>query len=680
MRAASTPARTEEIIASLSGDKRNAEVVLYYWADNAWNLLEDLDEEAGVQWDQPSTRFDYTSIVLVPQASNIGFTVKNWDGRYSPGSGTQWSGVLDANTKIKLQAGYTLADYGATANLPMNLLEGINGYGFYFKNVGGVLVPDATNTSGDTSKYFHDVYTLYGDGATYGDSYYGPGGYFVSTLVFPTKDYNATKIKVTAQRDHLKVYYKVHIGRDSDAITFNLDQWIYAGETISGTVALDINAIGRIIDVAIFDDGYYGWTPQGVTALSIDYQTKIEWVYNSVFYLDTPEFTDPPAPEIATVICAGRDVFKRAQEHEMNLPDISGLTVDQVIKYVCDEALIPYTSTSIADLSAFGTRTLTTGLENSTTADKILEYCMQLITQYGLPRYQMFILYDPVVDDNVLTVKLKSTSAAPDMIFTQPVVSQIGNKRKNYDRLVTRFSVYSKKESFNNQTLLATQNITAAGDYTISWSGDNYDKNLKVTVNSGSATVTLQAVAIPVTPTSVLIHVAGTAFDIDVKVYGNTFTTTPAAAGENFYLPNMLGGAGKTLFIENLLVNDDAEAQRIAKALTDDCGSPAYEIGDIQFPYLNVMLDQNDTAAVWSKINFIQNFYNILNVKFAWNRAASPQQTTGYALVDNGQLLTSERWDDIVKWDTGWLWDMQFGPRATSDNTDYNYLKPVEFT
>ena len=86
-----------------------------------------------------------------------------------------------------------------------------------------------------------------------------------------------------------------------------------AGATINGTTEITISSGNedKYIQVAIIYDGITWDDDVRVTDITLYYQSYIEWIYESVYYLDSPEYTDPSVPEFPLVMCSGRDAFKR---------------------------------------------------------------------------------------------------------------------------------------------------------------------------------------------------------------------------------------------------------------------------------------------------------------------------------------------------------------------------------
>lgn len=687
MRTGSSPARAAEAFGDLFGDQLKAELIMYYKKNGSWLLFEDLDEEAGVKWGAAGQKFDYSNIGLVPGASNVAFSVVNLLGQYSPGSGTAYDNVLDIDTPIKLQAGYILPDLGDEISDNMALGEGAFGYHFYTKTVDGVVIPDASNSVGNTDKYFTDLFGLYGDGVTYGDSHYGPAGYIVSTYGFSKQGLNQTNnIQVTANNTSFRIFWRTFNDRSTaDQNPIKSTDWTSAGFTVNGTKLISINQDTKYIQVAVLFDGIAWSDGANVSAITIQYQSFVEWIYKSVYYLDSAEFDDPTAPQIPRVQCAGRDLMKRAIDTDFNLPDLTaGFYVDALVKLILDGLQMKYTPTSIADLSAFGQRTLATGLNSQLKANKVLELAMQIITQSGSTKYFAFMRYDESIDDNAFFIQPKPIVFTDFMTFSRNYVTSIGFKRKSYDRLLQRISAFTKKESQSPNVVLASQLITSSGVVTLSWIGNAESKYFSVDVLDSFSDVALSGTH-PVNPTSIdfLIIYSGTPFTL--TVYGSMWSASaPVAEGESINAVNMRNRRGITREIENPLILDSTEARAVAEGFTETYGDPQFDVGDLQFPFLNVFFDQNDPALIVSDITFIATIYYINAIQNFWSRSPNPADATTFSLIDSGFELSDFpdiiRYDGIGRYDSGIQYDLNFPLNQTEDTTDYSYLEPVKFS
>lgn len=670
-REASTPARTAEIYGALFQPSLKSEALLFYEKDGEWFFTEDLDEETGIEWTASGERFEYSNINLIPAASTISFSIKNVMGKYSPGSGTIYDNVFDLNTRVKLWAGYKMASTSFDKTEILSLNQGRNTALYYLKNLGGVVVPDVANSSGQEEIYFNDLFP----GAGY-------VGYLVNTFDSYRPGFNrVTKIQVKSNYAGFNVYYRTFDSRlQAETFKRQSTDWTVIGATTVGTSTFVVNTTKRYVQVAVIYFGVLFTDDDEIQEVNVTYQSFMEWIYKSVFYLDFPEYSDPVAPEIPSISCTGRDAFKKALEKDINIKDLTGgFSIDQLIKDACDIVGIEYSASSIADLSGFGLRTLSNGLKKITKASDVFNLSMQIANQKGFDKYFMYLMYDEAADENILFVQPRKPGFDTIFVFNRNDVQEIGYKRKNYDRLLQRLTILSKKETIKPEVILGTSTFTTAGAHTISWSGKAVYKRYEVTVNSGTVAVDLAATS-PVNPTSIDFVLTGSGFSVTIKVFGSFWDTDPVSEGESIKNSNMLTNLGRTLEFVNDLVLSDAECRLIAEGFLRDFGSPKFEVGELSWPYLNLVLDQNDVTMIWSTIVFINTLYYVTSIAHHWDRADSPGDRTTYSMIDSGvtfEDVGTFTYDAKMIYERGFSYDMVFGPNAPPDETDYSYLLPV---
>ena len=671
-RSASTLDRTEEIFGLLEDSNLKARAYIEVWDGSSWILIPDLNESKGIDWTEDRRRFAYSNFSLTPTASSIGFEVINLDGKYSEGSGSIYEEILSNNSKVKLTSGYKLST-------PVDLTETVLLSGFIEKYLtqysGGLIIPNISGT--ETLGRFQDLFNTYYDTILYDSSTYTPLGYVVYSIdnLYKTEKVPKT-INLTCTFAGGAVYWKEVDYLFNEAGLTNSTNWNLAGTTVSGSNAFTIAGTGkRYLVIAIVFDGADWSTSTNVSALSVTYDNYIEWIYKSVFYLDSPSYIDPPSPLLPKISISGRDAYKKALETKMNVEDLTGATIDDAIKQVCDRCGIFYSASSIDNLSFFSVRSLSNGLGTIQTGDIILAKLILLANQFGSTKYEIYLSYDSTIDDKILFVKPRPSSYSASVVMDYRKYKQLGSLKKNYDKLLSRFSIYTSEPSVNKQELLGTSIVSVSGDVTISWSGNaiflNYDF-----LGIGSATLT------DITPTSITFN-----FSVDpsmtINVYGCKFNgAEPTYWSEYINHNNMIYGGIDDKQINEFLISSD-EAKSVCKALVADYGSPLYEASNISFSKLNLILENNDICFVWSRNLLIDRLFYIVGISYHWDRSSSPQDSTSFKLQDTGRRFSdvgSFKWDDVEKWDIGYVWDQDLGVLSTSDPNNYNRSIPVEFS
>ena len=368
-------------------------------------------------------------------------------------------------------------------------------------------------------------------------------------------------------------------------------------------------------------------------------------MYNTVFYLDEPSY-NVNGTSTDTLSIDGRDAYKYAIEKQVILPDLTLSTtyIDDLIKIICDEIGILYTSTSIADLSAFGARTLSTGLNEPTTADEIFSTLMAIINQSGGPGYQMYLSYDDASNDNVLFVQPLPTLYVADFVFSENTIMQIASFKKDRSRLLQRMTCVDESQVPNERETLATQTYTTDGQKTISLSKDSLYKVYTVTVNSGSPTIVLDQVN-----KDSLVFTISNSGSVTINVYGPAFTTFPTKSGESINHSNMINNTGQTAQIDSLLFESDDECRRVSEGFIGRFGSPDKEANGLEYPFCNTFLINNDMVFPFIRNIFETDLYYIVGIKHSWSLY---DEATTFDIQDSGL-----NWEDIY---SGFIYDSDY--------------------
>lgn len=530
-RAASTAARTEEIILKQLSPNAKSVVTLEVYDDTneEYVVLDDFDSQRGVTWTVSGKKQKYAAFSFLPLAGTIDFSVINKDGEYSEGSGTAKEGLIDNEKKVRLKAGHLLSTTGAsdTSTLNLNDTSGLTVKSYFWHTeytTGGVVSVSAVAGS-SSAVHFSDLSTL--------------DAYTVQTYDSLGRGYHdITSFDITCNHTQGTVYWRAFnaTGNLGYSETAN---WTNAGATVNGVKTVTVGKNTRYLQVAVvyteltfYDDSL------DVSDITITYAPYVEWILTSVYYLDTPKFNDPPAPEMPMIKCKGRDALKRGISSDINLPDLSaGKAVDDLIKDICDQVNIPYSATSIADLSSFSNRVLEEGLRTTTKAVDVFEYCMQIINP---SRYQMYLEYDADEDENVLFVQLRPNIVEANGAFSFRNYISVGDSSKNADQILKRITVLTENVEVNPELLLGTGSYTTSGTKTITWTGNAEHKRVVVT---NADLMTFKDVE--VTPTSFQFFIETITGTVTVKVYGSKWAGLPDSAGFNGSGLDDLSVAGK---------------------------------------------------------------------------------------------------------------------------------------
>lgn len=682
MRTASTDERTWEIIEQLHGSNCKAQCMLEYYNDG-WVYLEDLDTESGLSWDE-SSQIDKTgNFPLLPKSASLSFNVININGKYSDGSGTEYENVLDLGTRLRLKGGYKLNSVGETITETIDINSNINTLKYYMSDSSNNVVLDSGGDNDIT--YFNDLFATFYDTETYGDSNYTPAAAFIQTIDNIKDGFKLSKsFKITNNSTNGTIYYRVFSNLNTvSTLERATSYWTNAGSTINGSVTVDVNSDKRYLQVAVVYDGIDWSGGDQITSLTVDTASYVEWVYTTCFLMDTPSFSDPREGLLPMISCKARDVWKRVLDTDYNTEDISaGVTADTFIKKILTVAGVSYTSTSIADLSSFGN--LSYNFNETKKCYEILEYVMQWITRSSEKNYRMYIKYDETTDDNICYVEEKPDAYEAVFVQNYRYYEKIGSRKKTYDKLLQRVTVVDDDLSHDEEILLnGVQNVTSSGEYKYTWTNEAGYKRVVYdsTGSSSDFAITIKeintGVTDPVDGPNVVFTITGTTINVDISVYGCEWSASdPSVEAEYINLANMTDKKGVTITIENPYFKSgtDADVKDIAEGFGADYGNPSVEIGNLVYPYLNLIDDLNDPVLIWSRLFFNDDIFAVTAKSYRWSE--NPNDGTNYKLIDTGinfsdlGTIIYDSGTELIKYDNGFVYDMNFGPQATEAEID----------
>jgi hypothetical protein len=669
-RSASTDERTEEFyLSQISPHHKSAvSLELFNTTLGEYEIIEDLDTDRGVSWTVSGKKEKFSNFSLVPLAGTIDFQVVNKNGEYSNGSGTTKENKIDNETKIRLKAGYLSKTAASNQTSSLNLFDTagtvVKSFFWHTRNDGSGNVEVFSSPGTNTIDHFTDKFNLY-DSLNYDSDYYSIDAYTVQTYDTTGIGYqNIVSFSVTADNTSGTIYYRA-INTTEDIGYSQSTNWTNAGATVNGTQSVTVGASDRYLQVAIVYDGIEWSDVLKVSDITVTYASYIDWLYTSVYYLDTPQFTDPPAPQMPMIICKGRDAFKRAIGTDINLEDLSaGVQLDDLIKSIADKIGITYTSTSIADLSLFSDRVLSTGV-NIKKADKIFDLCMQVINTTG---YQMYMEYDSTEDENVLFVQPKPTIIEANGAFSFKNYVGISNNSKNYDKILSRLTILTDTQVVSEEEQLNQGIFTSTGNKVLSWSGDAEYK--RITIDQPDE-VTISNLSVEPTRITFTIDSLSTG-GVQITVYGNKWdSAAPTYEGEAIDLDNMTEYKGTTAKIENPLVISDAECKSIADSFINQFGTPTEQSRNLVWPYLYLLPEVNDNYLMWRRFIFNDNLFFVTKIKYNWSINNESTQfdfdDSGLNFSDLGDFI----YDDIMDYDKGFLYDMGIStPISTNAEID----------
>lgn len=506
-------------------------------------------------------------------------------------------------------------------------------------------------------------------GGTFQGSTYTPDAYTVQTYDSASPGYeDFTKFTITANNAIGDVYYR-SFDFEATAATSEFSDWTSAGKLENGTKTVDFTDIenDRFIQIAVLYDGIAWGDGHIISDITVYISSNIDWIYKSVYYLDNPSFDDPASPTIPRVFCKGRDIWKRALSTDINIDDYSVTTISPTnfIKTIADKCKIPYTATSIANITGFTNINWGDGFSDIKKGNNAFEFIMQKINPDG---YQMYPKYDETEDENVLFVTLKPNVLEGEGAFSYKNYINIGNNRQNSDKMLQRYTVITDSQVVDAEEQLDQESISATGDTVFSWSGGAEYKRFEADLPDNIAGTVV------VTPTGATLSVTSITGTVVVTLYGNKWkTTAPTYEGEAINFNNQINGKGNTTRTINPLMTSDTECKDVAESFITSFASPVQEAQGLRWPYINLLPEINDVYMLWRRFIFVDNLYFITKASHHWDRGTIPNENTMFNLDDSGRNFSEASafvYDDEptpMKYDVGFIYDMGISTPLSTD-------------
>lgn len=281
--------------------------------------------------------------------------------------------------------------------------------------------------------------------------------------------------------------------------------------------------------------------------LATDVLFSVTWIY----YIDEVVFGNESDPEEESITINCSSVYKRVMDGDYIFKDLSGLRLDEVLKDALDQNEVPYSATSIDQTTDYDTRTLDDAPGTAVSADETISKIMQILQARGKTNYEIYPKYDATFEDMIIFLKPYPTDLEVDFAYTDNKITSAGTLKKNQNRRLRRFSVFSEEPKFTPRILLASGTY-AVGDHVVSLgSFDSAKRKIIKTGGDGvvsSPLLTADSFSFTVSGASVDLEIYGAKFGGEissaVQVSGSGLDDMSANA------KNYTGGANKVYVIE----------------------------------------------------------------------------------------------------------------------------------
>ena len=617
--------------------------------------------------------------MIVPPSSSFNMGVFNARQKYSPGTGNEFDGVLIRDRQVTPAIGYKVTNAAGITDILNEVLDLTAGTILYHtQEISGSLYNDIASAS--SLPVLPGITFFPYDSILYDDETYSCEGIWTSAILTLDNDPNTTlkSIEVVADTTTIEIYL-----RDGcDATDILTQSFVKVGNTIDGTQRIDVSNSNKVYQLAFaWCTGEYSSIINCITSSTVFYYTRSAFFDQGNYFLDDPSFSASYGNYSAST--GGRDFIKKAIESKITTPTYTSSTdVARIIRDIADRAGIPNDTTSVPNTGTTVTIDDADNFNNETANDALNE-CVTYLNGVD-DNYRIRINDD--TGKLELFVKNESTINA-DFNYTYKEALISFQKTLLSNNFVQRATVTSGDISTDAEILLSNTNLTAEGAANISWSNDAIHKRIVITINNSTSTV---VVVDDISLTDIDVTVSGgTPVDIDIDIYGAETSGTPPSAGESVNSTNWQANSGITKDITNRLIQNDAEAQSVADKMTVLFGNQGFK-ASLNIPF-DPLREIDDKITIWEKFTNTSRIFAIESISHSFT-ASGASAGTNLGLLDLGVDFANFNWDrqnvlnggtltgvDDIKWDSGRLWDEEFGPLVESDTvTNVNDFRNIK--
>lgn len=636
------------------GGSSSKAVVRTQWFNDSSNTWVDFEDIEGRTITFSNRNNRYQSYSFLPPSDVITFQLNNFNQVYSTGSGNEKASILKKNLLVRAWSGFEL-NTGARAT---NTDDFTGGKYVHAQKSGSSVILDNSSYTGTVNSGANLV--LY-DSANYGATTYSPAGYYHKRVSID----NAETTFIT---------FNIDVGGDDFDVRFRTAPTSTAMETAGWGNFTTLSSGANVVNINKgIDDDYLEYlvrfkTPQwsdtdSINSISYETIDKIFLFKRGTFVLDEPDYDD------TKVKCRGRDYLKKALETKINLPDYSTATnVQSVMTDIFDRCSVPY-DTALWDVTS------TTVTVNGTLGEKLndvsgwqaADYIMDAINA-GNDDWRI-----KVEEDGGLSLKILETDREADWNAHYIYNIEKVNKDFDSDKQLQRVTAVNKDIVVNKESLLVSYTGTGTDlhlTYGTSAIYVRYEDDNTVIVSEDARTNTA-------------IDFTCSGSTADIKVYGCTprNAITDEIWSERGDSSNIVKNEGSTYKKTNPFFSQTM-ANEWVEYMIERNADPRKKItlSMVTNPYLEL----NDKITVFDLYTYTDDIYHLQEIKESWRE---PVLKDTLILEDAGIDLENLIWDrngystgiNDLDYDTGLSWDQDL-EIGGSDNTDYSYLKSINFS
>lgn len=631
-----------------------------YYSDTSstWKEFEDI-ENRSLKISTINKRYD--SYSFMPPVKEMSMDLNNFNQIYSTGSGNPKASILKKNLLVRCWSGYKIPESIAeTIDVSDDFISTTKFY--HTKKVGSTIKLDiATHTAAT----FATAAEMSGPTLgliTYGTIGYGYPGYYTKTFRVLDDDPISLVTNVSSNKFSLK--YRI-----STESNFTDTVWSNYVTLSTGSNTIDLNTPQQdqyVQYMCRFNQNF--WTSDD-TINSVNLKTRdTNFLFKrGVFVIDEPIYND-------RVNVKGRDKLKKALETEINLPDLTTTKlITTRLTEVFDRCNIPYLTANWDSIST------TCEISNATIAEDMSnksawKYCDFLMDAVNAGSDDVYFSFDE--NGNAL-IKKRETDQEADWVTHYKF--NIENVSKNFDS-----DSQLQRVTSMNKSITVDSEITMA-EFTGTASGTSLHLTYGTTALYVRYTDDTDAIISETDRTNTAVDFSvNSGAEYDIKLFGcHPKNITDEIWEERGNSNNIKTNDGSTYKRVNPFF-DKSKGKAFVNYVIDRNADPKFKMTVSQQanPLLEVGLDN---VMVFDKYSFTDNIYGLESVSESWK---NPSLKETLVLRDRGFDLGEIIWDkngfrsgiNDLKWDIGFVWDLDLGPNALSDPTDYSRTKSVKFS
>lgn len=631
----------------------------------------------------------YQVYSFMPPVKTMTMGLNNYKQKYSSGNtASSFAEVLKKNLLIRCWSGYELTFDVGSGTLTDDFAT--RSKYVHTQLTGGAIYSDVSSYTG-TVDLSSSLGTYYDDGV-YDESVYAYLGYYTKT--FQLSDVQPIAKSATINVSTNKFSFKYRTSRKSTM----------TGSAWSGYVPLSTGANVKTISsqpgdlyaqiMVRFDSSLWD-TADYISTIQLNYGIRGQLFKMGTFIIDDPVLSN------ADVKITGRDYLRKSLETEINLQKFTNKPVTTAITYVFDRAKIPY-DTSTWDLVATTISLSASAVESfqGKTAWQVLDKMMDAVnagdddyrfvfSEDGEPQIKKIptdveadwaLHYHYNIENESRSLEsdkqIQRITAMPKQFFTGSEMT-IGNPFGS--------GVLSATITFNNAYYDSSNNLTSA----VTGTTDNDFAYVRYIDNNLTA-ATGAKISAELDRTNNTIR-----FQFDSTAGYNVTILGCAPKKKNTYVwaergnsDNIVNGNGSTYKNVNEFFTATT-AKAYCDYFIDLAGDPkqAVTVECVANPFLQL----NDNIMNISQYIYDQNIYGLVGIDEEWSDPALKHK---YKMrergFDLGAFIFDRGFDNLngytynwnassnvnaLKYDTGFIWDMDISPNATGDPTEYPQRK-----